>query len=198
MDIDSPLRSLGPVDATALAARILALDASAWRLNERRQTDYEVHRQTQSVVLVFCEGAQPELSVRKEAGWDLLSDVAVPVMHDIIERCYAPGGTIIRAMAAKLPSGGRINPHFDSHATFRCSHRIHVPVTTNSRVRFTIDGKPYRFELGQAYEINNQKTHSVINSGTEDRITFIFDYMPADLIGQTGIGGTPAPRRQSV
>ena len=46
-----------------------------------------------------------------------------------------------------------------------------------------IDGKPYRMEIGQAYEINNQKTHSVINSGSEDRITFIFDYMPPDVIG---------------
>ena len=45
-----------------------------------------------------------------------------------------------------------------------------------------IDGKPYRLEVGQAYEINNQQTHSVINSGSEDRITFIFDYLPPDQI----------------
>jgi hypothetical protein len=41
-----------------------------------------------------------------------------------------------------------------------------------------IDGRPYRFEVGQAYEINNQKRHSVLNRGEEDRITFIFDYAP--------------------
>jgi hypothetical protein len=45
-------------------------------------------------------------------------------------------------------------------------------------VRFTIDGRPCRMEVGQAYEINNQKMHSVMNGGTEDRITFIFDYLP--------------------
>ncbi len=86
-------------------------------------------------------------------------------------------------MAAKLLAGGRINPHFDSHPTFRHSHRIHVPITTNNRVRFMIDGRPYRMQVGQAYEINNQKTHSVINSAAEDRITFIFDYLPPDRIG---------------
>ena len=35
-----------------------------------------------------------------------------------------------------------------------------------------------KFEVGQAYEINNQKTHSVMNKGPTDRINFIFDYVP--------------------
>jgi hypothetical protein len=35
---------------------------------------------------------------------------------------------------------------------------------------------------GEAYEINNQKSHSVMNKGTDDRITFIFDYVPKDKI----------------
>lgn len=33
----------------------------------------------------------------------------------------------------------------------------------------------------KAYEINNQKTHSVMDKGSEDRITFIFDYVPRDF-----------------
>ena len=31
-------------------------------------------------------------------------------------------------------------------------------------------------------EINNQKSHSVMNLSKEDRISFIFDYVPHDLI----------------
>ncbi len=45
-----------------------------------------------------------------------------------------------------------------------------------------IDGRPYRLQVGQAYEINNQKTHGVMNKGTEDRITFIFDYIAPEQI----------------
>lgn len=183
MNIQQPLRELGEVDAAALVDAVLGLDDHAWLANVNRQNDYEVHKQTQSVVLVFCDGPTDDLEVSKQPGWDILAEVAVPVMHDLIARCYEPGGTIIRAMAAKLLSGGRINPHFDSHPTFRRSHRIHVPITTNNRVRFMIDGKPFRFEVGKAYEINNQKTHSVMNSGSEDRITFIFDYLPAEQVG---------------
>jgi len=182
MNIDEPMKNLGDVDASSLIDAVLALDDEAWFQNVKRQNDYEVHKQTQSIVLVFCDGPMDDLEVSKQEGWDLLADAAIPVMHDLIGRFYPPGGTIIRAMAAKLLSGGRINPHFDSHATFRRSHRIHVPITTNNRVRFMIDGKPFRMEVGKAYEINNQKTHSVMNSGAEDRISFIFDYLPPDQI----------------
>lgn len=184
MNIDEPMKDLGDVDAQALIDAVLGLDDDAWLANVNRQTDYEVHRQTQSVVLVFCDGPMEDLKVSKEIGWDLLADAAVPVMHDLIGRFYPAGGTIIRAMAAKLLSGGRINPHFDSHPSFRHSHRIHVPITTNNRVRFTIDGKPCRMQVGHAYEINNQKNHSVINSGNEDRVTFIFDYLPPDRVAR--------------
>lgn len=182
LNIDTPLRELGDVDSAALVRAILALDEDAWLADTRRQNAYEVHRQTHSVVLVFCDGPMDNLVVSKAEGWDRLAGDAVPLMHDLIARHYSPGGTIIRAMAAKLLAGGRINPHFDSHASFRHSHRIHVPVTTNPRVRFMIDGKPFHMEVGKAYEINNQMTHSVMNTGGDDRITFIFDYMPAEQI----------------
>lgn len=182
MDINDPLKRLGEVNARPLIDAVLGLEESAWLSNANRQNDYEVHRQTRSIVLVFCDGPMDNLEVSKQDGWDSLFDAAVPVMHDLIGRHYSPGGVIIRAMAAKLIAGGRINPHFDSHPTFRRSHRIHVPITTNNRVRFMIDGKPFQLAVGEAYEINNQKTHSVMNSGKEDRITFIFDYLPADQV----------------
>jgi hypothetical protein len=180
--IEVPLRELGAVAVGDLRDAILAQDETAWAENKQRQDSYDVHRQTRSIVLVFCDTQGPQLNVSREAGWDRLAGAAVPVMHELIRRSYPPGGTIIRAMAALLPAGGRILPHFDAHQTFQLSHRIHVPITTNSRVRFMIDGHPYQLEVGQAYELNNQLTHSVMNGGTEDRITFIFDYLPPGAI----------------
>ncbi|MEM7433008.1 MAG: aspartyl/asparaginyl beta-hydroxylase domain-containing protein [Pseudomonadota bacterium] len=179
MDIDVPLKELGEVDVKPLADAILAQDDAAWFEDEYRQQSYDVHLETQSIVLVFTDGKNwPDADVRKEPGWDRLADAAVPLMHSIIDAHYPKGGTIIRAMAAKLLVGGKIRPHRDGHASFHCGHRIHIPITTNPRVRFMLDGRPYKFEVGQAYEINNQLTHSVMNKGKEDRITFIFDYVP--------------------
>ena len=179
MDIDVPLRELGSIDATALTDAILGQEDAAWHEDEYRQQSYDVHNETASIVLVFTDGSNwPNSEVRKEPGWDRLADVAVPLMHQIIDQHYPKGGTIIRAMAANLKAGGKIKPHHDRHPSFHCGHRIHVPITTNPRVRFMIDGRPYQLQVGEAYELNNQKQHSVMNKGKEDRITFIFDYVP--------------------
>ena len=185
MDIDTRIRELGEVESGALVDLILSQEEAAWHEQEHRQKAYEVHRDTESMVMIFAEEtAWPELVIRKEAAWDRLSEIAMPLMHDIIAQHYPGGGTIIRAMAAKLKAGGKITPHVDKHPSFHIGHRIHVPVTTNRRVRFMIDGRPHQFEVGKAYEINNQKMHSVSNKGSEDRITFIFDYVPPDKLGR--------------
>jgi hypothetical protein len=181
MDIDLPIRPLGEVPMQALADAILAQDEIAWNENQRRQTDYEVHEQTRSIVLLFADaGDAKRIIVNPCEGWARLGSIAEPLMQEIIRRHYPPGGTIIRAMAAKLLAGGRILPHRDAHPSFALGHRIHVPIQTNPRVRFIIDGRPCPMQIGNAYEINNQKMHSVTNKGTTDRINFIFDYVPPD------------------
>lgn len=183
MDIEEPLKTLGELDVEPLKSAILQQDAEAWHEQEYRQQEYDVHRYTESIVMVFTDGSGwPDIEVSKQPGWDRLADVALPVMHDIVEKYYPTGGTIIRAMAAKLLAGGKIRPHRDFHQSFHYGHRIHIPVTTNPRVRFMIDGRPYQFEVGKIYEINNQLMHSVMNKGSEDRITFIFDYVPPSFI----------------
>ena len=177
MDIEGPLRKLGPVDSAPLIDAVLAMSEEDWQAQQYRQNAYSVHEHTQSLVMVFCQG-WPELQISKEPSWEPLEDTAVPLMHHIIDNFYPAGGTIIRAMAAKLKSGGVIAPHRDSHLSFVHSHRIHIPLTTYPGVRFMINGRPHRFTVGEAYEINNQMNHSVMNSGSDDRITFIFDYLP--------------------
>ena len=186
MNIDTPLRPLGEINIDALREAVLSQADVAWKEDKYRQEEFEVHHATESIVVLFVDLEQwPNIVVSREPGWPRIADVALPIMNEIISRHYPPGGTVIRAMAAKLLAGGVINPHVDKHPSFHAGHRIHVPITTNSRVRFMIDGQPYQFEVGQAYEINNQKMHSVMNKGDEDRITFIFDYVPKDRIAAT-------------
>ena len=183
MNIGIPLRELGAVDCTALCEAVLAQEEPAWQEDRYRQEAFEVHHATQSIVLLFVDiDRWPDIIVKKEPGWPRLADVALPLMNDIISRHYEPGGTVIRAMAAKLVAGGKITPHVDRHPSFHSGHRIHVPISTNPRVRFMIDGQPFQLKVGEAYEINNQMTHSVMNKGGEDRITFIFDYVPRERV----------------
>ena len=181
MEIDVLMRDWGPIDIAPLAEAIARQEPAAWNEHEQRQKDYEVHRQTQSIVLLFAGvDSWPTIEVLEMPGWDRLANVVVPLMDQIIARWYPPGGRIIRAMIARMPPGARIDPHHDAHPSFACGHRIHVPIDTNPRVRFTVDGRPFNLQAGRVYEINNLKTHSVINKGPTDRTHLIFDYVPAD------------------
>ncbi len=179
MNIDTPVRELGQIDINPLREVVLNQEQSIWDQSTIRQEEFEVHKATKSILMLFANIENwPEIEVRREEGWSFLADSALPVMNQIINSNYQPGGTVIRAMAAKLLPGENIASHWDKHPSFHCGHRIHVPIKTNSRVRFNIDGFPHQFNVGEAYEINNQKTHSVINKGDEERIHFIFDYVP--------------------
>ena len=188
MEIGVPLKELGEYDISPLKDIILALPEEAWAAHEYRQLEYEVHEHTQSIVMVFTDGADwPNIEVKREAGWNLLAKQAVPLMHQILKDHYPPGGTIIRAMAARLQAGGIIKPHHDAHPSFHYGHRIHIPIYTNPRVRFMIDGRPQTMLVGSVYEINNQKKHSVMNKGSEGRINFIFDYIPPVHVNRNSV-----------
>lgn len=182
------IRDLGPVPCAALLDAVGNLDEAAWTAKEYRQKSFNVHRGTQSIVLCFIDLDEwPNLVIAPDVGWESLGDSAAPVMDTIISRSYPPGGVVLRAMAVRLPAGARITPHVDEHESLRLSHRIHLPLVTNSRVRFFIDGVPHRFEPERAVEVNNQLSHSVMNDGSSDRIHFIFDYLPPDRLAGPGL-----------
>lgn len=190
MEFDGVLKSLETVDASALADVVLAQSTQAWAENQVRQQVFDVHYKTESLVMLFVECDQwPSARISRQAGWDCLAPLALPLMKGIIQRHYPPGGVVLRAMAAKLLPGTVIKPHVDAHPSFRLAHRIHIPLTTNDRVRFMISGRPYQLQLGTAYELNNQCQHSVMNKGDEDRITFIFDYLPPDRLAEVSLSG---------
>lgn len=180
MDIVAPLKDLGPVDIEALRDKILAVDEPAWQEEAIRQKKYaEVHYNTESLIMIFCDHDDwPNIDVVKGACWDSLSPVALPIMHSIIEKHYPKGGTIIRAVAAKLLPHKHIKTHTDNHPSFHHGHRIHIPIQTNKKVRFMIEGRPHEMTVGNAYEINNQMRHGVMNNSDQERIHFIFDYIP--------------------
>jgi hypothetical protein len=179
MLLETPTRRLGPVDHAPLKAAVEAVQADAWNEDDIRQKSFEQHKQTRSLVMLFSN-TWPDPVVERRAGWAHMAEPATALMDAIIARHYPPGGKVIRAMAAKLLSGGRIALHKDAHPSFAGAHRIHVPLVTHSKVDFVIRGMSHSLEEGVAYEVSNLDYHAVTNLGP-DRTHFIFDYVPPAL-----------------
>jgi aspartyl/asparaginyl beta-hydroxylase (cupin superfamily) len=89
-------------------------------------------------------------------------------------------GEYPRVMLARMAPGGIIKPHRDANPAARWPHKIHVPLLTNDRVTFFVDGIGYRMPEGEAYEVNNMGVHAVENAGDSDRIHLIFEYYDPD------------------
>lgn len=190
MNFEQPLKTLEQRDVGSLRDAILEAEDGAWNSNQVRQKTFDVHYQTQSLVMLFVDAEHwPRTEVSRESGWGHLAGIALPIMKEIVNTHYEPGGVVLRAMAARLSAGSIIKPHIDAHPSFRLAHRIHIPITTNPRVRFNIGGCPHQLDPGNVYEINNQLQHSVINGGKEARINFIFDYLPPSERRKVDVSG---------
>ena len=70
MNIQEAQRCLGTVAADALRERILAQEDSAWNEHLLRQEVYDVHRETESIVMLFCDESWPEGEIHREPGWE--------------------------------------------------------------------------------------------------------------------------------
>lgn len=176
MKLDVKLKTLGPVNHSPLKAAMLAATPEMWTEEQLRQKSFDVHAKTHSIILLFAEG-WPDIQVSKHNGWAHFAGHAMPLVREVIGKHYSSRGTIIRAMLAKLLAGKEIDEHFDDHPSFSVSHRIHVPLVTNDRVDFLIDGESFHLEEGIAYEVSNLDFHAVANRSNEDRVHFIFDYV---------------------
>jgi hypothetical protein len=174
---NEPTIPLGKVDCQPLTDRVLSLEESAWSEDARRQRDYDVHAQTQSIILLFCEG-WPDVTVSRGSGWDYLAAEAQPVIEQVLNKHYVGGGKVLRAMVTRLGPGRRIARHKDSHPSFAVAHRIHVPLVTNPKVEFIVDAEIVPPRAHYAFELNNLMFHQVTNRGESARIHFIFDYVP--------------------
>ncbi|MDP4486389.1 aspartyl/asparaginyl beta-hydroxylase domain-containing protein [Pseudoalteromonas piscicida] len=181
MRLTKPLLTVGHVDISNLCSVIDALAESHWQENTYRQTSYEVHKQTNSIVLLFKSGSYTEVN-------EPLLKVFQPLLAPIFARFAQYYGyhklDISKIMFARLPAGNSISKHYDSDPMFARYHRVHVPLKTNSLVDFYIEDNTYSLKAGIIYELNNLALHGVLNSSQEDRIHLIFDARPIKRIAQ--------------
>jgi len=83
---------------------------------------------------------------------------------------------ILSARILKLEPGAEIKPHKDHELGYEDGNfRLHIPITTNDKVNFTLDNKLLKMLPGECWYTNVNYTHSVSNNGEVNRIHLVID-----------------------
>jgi len=162
-------------DVAAIRQKVAALPAEKWRESDRERL-FDVHRDTQALLLVHFEDFQYEKPDYRALYAELQGELG-PVIN-YVRDYYRNNGFIVRLILAKLVAGGRIPKHTDAGYSLLHCHRVHLPIVTNEGVVFHVGGEEINMQAGELWEINNGTVHAVENRGDSDRIHLIVDWMP--------------------
>lgn len=190
MNFQGNFNKIGTLDVSSFKHLLDQLTQEHWRGdNTKCERRYEVHRQTQSIGIVYdydFRHANPTL----QPSFKFFKPVLMPAVKMIaahfdgtpegisLAKEYGPG-YCIRANLVSLNPGGRIESHQDKNFSLTHSHRVHIPLVTNPLVRFDVGGEIRYLMEGEIIEINNRRTHSVVNESNSHRIHLIIDWVIA-------------------
>ena len=148
-----------------------------WDEYEFRQKTYLAHSNTKTIPLIFDETLGNITLIWKS--YEIFKDSLIEIENNLIN--LIGEGKIDTALLINLPKSKRILPHIDSNEHFIKTKRIHIPIVTNDKCNFRVDGEIIQMNHGEIWEIDNaHKVHGVINDGNTDRIHLLIDYKILD------------------
>lgn len=171
------IRRLGPVDIAALREAVLGIDEARWDAeNADKPNRFEALDRTRHIVFRFVSNFQDWRDSYDRPLWAEWKGLLEPVLAQAVRDYGYTDAAFPRVMLARMAPGGVIKPHRDANPAAKWPHKIHVPLVTNDRVTFFVDGVGYQFPEGEAVEVSNMAVHAVENAGDTDRIHLIFEY----------------------
>ena len=159
------------IDAERLQTEVRSMKAEHWGGMGGR---IGVHTQVQAV---FLRGFAPAEGDKPVIDRDVLDEV--PYVREIIyDFIPAP---VQRCVVAQLKPDGHVRIHADEGEYFSKHIRLHFPVFTNSKVVMYVNDRSYRMLPGEAWALNNNAQHGVMNRHpTETRTHIIADFEPTN------------------
>jgi hypothetical protein len=173
MKCDVTMRHLGPVDISRFREVLDQQPEDLWDADRTFKQRVAPERKTRAIYLLMTIGS-PYHPTSAMGGWSALADAFEPIATRI-GSFYGPG-RVVNAQIALLGPGDDITEHRDMGRVLEVTHRVHVPLETHPDVRFLVDGQNHKLEVGQAYELDNMRMHSVHNDSPVRRIHIIVDY----------------------
>lgn len=205
-------RVLGKVDVSKLAELVRSIPEAVWQEGAARAKKYRVHRYTATIALRF--GADDMRELKKESDilsftgkkpledlldhkggmhwnvhWEEYRGVIEPILRQIQRFYENKEGLWLRVLLVRLTHKQKVSLHRDNGLWMRVSRRIHVPVITDTNVKFhaalsAIDIRNKKDAVlpvqhpGAVVELNNAVVHYVDNGSKRDRVHLICDYIP--------------------
>jgi len=84
--------------------------------------------------------------------------------------------TLRSARLMRLAPGSVIKEHIDSFLDIEDGRvRLHIPVVTNDRIDFRLNGRPLVMAAGTTWYLRVSDPHSVANRGTTERVHLVID-----------------------
>src|SRR5215208_5435888 len=190
------IRRLGTVDFAKLGEAARTIPEAVWDAeNEGKPNRFGALDATRHVIFRFVSNFLDWRQSYERPLWSEWKALLEPVLTEATAPYGYAHGAFPRVMLARMAPGGVIHPHRDQNPAAKWPHKVHVPLLTNDGVKFTVDGKSYRFAEGEAVEVNNMGLHAVENRGSTDRIHLIFEYYDLDQPDPEWLAGLLASAR---
>jgi len=175
MKLNFPYIILFNTNVSYLESLIPKINDKIWYKNTFRQELYNVHNKTLSIVFKWSSNSN-ELIDKSIIDYNIINTPLGKEISKQVEKIqkYYPNTFISKAMLAYLPPKSEILNHKDAENLEKV-HRIHLPIITNSKCVFNIDGTDYFFKTGECFEFDNTRSHFVKNMGETPRIHLILD-----------------------
>lgn len=175
------VRHLGKIDVSRIKESVLAIPEDIWREEDADKPNrFAALDRTRHIVLRFVSDVRDWRSSYDRPAWERWRPLLMPVLDQVAVVYGYQRPAFPRIMLARMAPGGVIQPHRDQNPSAKWPHKVHVPLLTNDRVSFYIDGAEYHFGEGEVVEVNNMAVHAVKNGGTTDRIHLIFECYDLD------------------
>jgi hypothetical protein len=178
MKLDVDQKIIGQMPTHLIENFLNAIDEQDWYADDYRQNVGNMS-DTNSIPIhhsPLCASGrydmEPIRSIRKEKLYDKFFPYVEPIL-DVLREHYE--FKQYSCFLARLKPFGKIGEHNDRGSFLELCHRVHVPLKSNSDVRYVIDDKSYYWEPGNIYEFDNTRRHAVHNNSEDYRIHLVIN-----------------------
>lgn len=177
MKIEKNYKIITTVDTFVVNNFLRSIIKEHWADDISRQQTFDVHKHTETIFLRFRSNVSDcGIAGLKFINYPLFEYYEEHILKilDIIKNYYKINDYC--AILANLKPLGNIPLHTDNGPYFNSSHRVHLPLLTNSQVNFYIGNEIINMKAGTLYEINNVDClHGVDNLSNCNRYHLILD-----------------------